>query len=170
MDDGVFVWHTDVPYGNSRPTRGPGAHSAGGAPPGVCFFASFFAQAKKRFSTAGWLVKKAPAASGAMCLRQKTPPARPSTAEPIADVATADAVRLHGLRWPSPQPLSPTGTSFGRRRERGSNHSAAATKALITTSHTMPKQSQFPPPATDPRTEGQGILPLPILRQRRATA
>jgi hypothetical protein len=66
MDDGVFVWHMDVPYENSRPARGPGARSAEGVPPGVCFFDSFFAQAKKRFSTAGWLVKNASAASGAM--------------------------------------------------------------------------------------------------------
>ena len=47
MDDGVSVWHRDVPYGNSRPARGPGARSAEGVPPGVCFFDSFFAQAKK---------------------------------------------------------------------------------------------------------------------------
>ena len=47
MDDGVSVWHMDVPYGNSRTARGPGARSAEGVPPGVCFFDSFFAQAKK---------------------------------------------------------------------------------------------------------------------------
>ncbi len=47
MDDGVFVWHMDVPYENSRSAREPGARSAEGVPPGVCFFDSFFAQAKK---------------------------------------------------------------------------------------------------------------------------
>ena len=47
MDDGVFVWHKDLPYENSRTARGPGARSAEGVPPGVRFFASFFAQAKK---------------------------------------------------------------------------------------------------------------------------
>jgi hypothetical protein len=52
IDDGVSVWHRDVPYGNSRPARAPGARSAEGVPSGVCFFASFFAQAKKRSSTA----------------------------------------------------------------------------------------------------------------------
>jgi len=52
---------------------------APGVPPGGCFFASFFAQAKKRFSTAEWLVKKAPAASGAICPARENQPVRPLT-------------------------------------------------------------------------------------------
>ena len=55
MDDGVFVWHMDVPYENSRPARGPGAHSAEGVPPGACFFGSFLCTSKER---------NAPVASG----------------------------------------------------------------------------------------------------------
>ena len=84
MDDGVSVWHRDVPYGNSRPARGPGARSAEGVPPGVCFFDSFSAQAKQRSLTAEWLVKNAPAASGT--LHEKEDPSR-------------KAIELEGSPW-----------------------------------------------------------------------
>ena len=56
-DDGVSVWHRDVPYGNSRPARGPGAQRR--ACRLVCVsLPTFFAQAKK---------SRASAASGTMC-------------------------------------------------------------------------------------------------------
>ena len=46
MDDGVFVWHRDVPYGNSRPTRGPGAKRRA-CRLGRVSLVPFFARAKK---------------------------------------------------------------------------------------------------------------------------
>ena len=87
----------------------------GGRTAGVCFFCLlFFAQAKK---------SRAPAASGTMPNR---PPclSKPTNATDVRIALTANApapreVPVAGLRCPSPQPLSPTGTSFGRRRERG---------------------------------------------------
>jgi hypothetical protein len=59
---GTGMCHTEIP----GPPADPERKARRACPPGVCFFASFFAQAKKRSSTAEWLVKKAPAASGAM--------------------------------------------------------------------------------------------------------
>ena len=102
MDDGVFVWHMDVPYENSRPARGPGARSAEGVPPGVCFFDSFFAQAKKE------------------CLRGERRHVRKRRCDPQGAIESkrhrgrcaSQADQRGGLRCPSPQPLS--------RRERGS--------------------------------------------------
>ena len=78
MDDGVSVWHRDVPYENSRPARGPGAHSAEGVPPGACFFGSFLCTSKER---------DAPAASGAM--REQEDPSRKAIEQSvIVDVGT----------------------------------------------------------------------------------
>ena len=62
---GVFVWHMDVPYEVPGPPANP-ERSAGRAAWGVLSLVTFFAQAKKRSSTAEWLVKEAPAASGTM--------------------------------------------------------------------------------------------------------
>ena len=98
-----------IPAGTAHPPR------SGGRTAGVCFFCLlFFAQAKK---------SRAPAASGTMPNR---PPclSKPPTATDVRIALTANApapreVPVAGLRCPSPQPLSPTGTSFGRRRERG---------------------------------------------------
>ena len=98
-----------IPAGTAHPPR------SGGRTAGVCFFCLlFFAQAKK---------SRAPAASGTMPNR---PPclSKPTNATDVRIALTANApapreVPVAGLRCPSPQPLSPTGTSFGRRRERG---------------------------------------------------
>ena len=46
MDDGVSVWHMDVPYGNSRPTCGPGAKRRA-CRLGRVSLVPFFARAKK---------------------------------------------------------------------------------------------------------------------------
>ncbi len=103
--------------GASFDLSGAAAHPprSGGRTAGVCFFCLlFFAQAKK---------SRAPAASGTMPNR---PPclSKPTNATDVRIALTANApapreVPVAGLRCPSPQPLSPTGTSFGRRRERG---------------------------------------------------
>ena len=98
-----------IPAGTAHPPR------SGGRTAGVCFFCLlFFAQAKK---------SRAPAASGTMPNR---PPclSKPTNVTDVRIALTANApapreVPVAGLRCPSPQPLSPTGTSFGRRRERG---------------------------------------------------
>ena len=98
-----------IPAGTAHPPR------SGGRTAGVCFFCLlFFAQAKK---------SRVPAASGTMPNR---PPclSKPTNATDVRIALTANApapreVPVAGLRCPSPQPLSPTGTSFGRRRERG---------------------------------------------------
>ena len=98
-----------IPAGTAHPPL------SGGRTAGVCFFCLlFFAQAKK---------SRAPAASGTMPNR---PPclSKPTNATDVRIALTANApapreVPVAGLRCPSPQPLSPTGTSFGRRRERG---------------------------------------------------
>ena len=63
MDDGVFVWHRDVPYGNSRPARGPGAKRRAGRLGCVSLILSLHKQRKN-----------ASAASGAMC--EKEDPSR----------------------------------------------------------------------------------------------
>ena len=147
-EPGIFVRHIHVPYENAahpgrrpsgftwparRASWGPGSGSKGKVKSsarvsicqarlvgplrtaGVCFFCLlFFAQAKK---------SRAPAASGTMPNR---PPclSKPTNVTDVRIALTANApapreVPVAGLRCPSPQPLSPTGTSFGRRRERG---------------------------------------------------
>ena len=63
MDDGVSVWHRDVPYGNSRPARGPGAQRRACRLGCVSLILSLHKQSKN-----------ASAASGAMC--EKEDPSR----------------------------------------------------------------------------------------------
>ena len=91
---------TKIPAGTANPPH------SGGRTAGVCFFCLlFFAQAKK---------SRASAVSGAIFKKWEVPPGRPSRAEPIADVATTNSRRRHGLRCPSPQPLSRWERGFSR--------------------------------------------------------
>ena len=95
MDDGVFVWHTDVPYENSRPARGPGAHSAGRAAWGVfLWFLSLHEQRKGR-----------PRGERHHGSETETSLARPPKVGAITDVVTA---RTNTRTWLdlSPAPLS----------------------------------------------------------------
>ena len=105
MDDGVSVWHMDVPYGNSRPARGPGARSAEGGPPGVCFFDSFFAQAKKEGPRGERRL--------AGTKRRFAPPGR-RTKSPSRARTLHRETEINGLRCPSPQPLSRWERGFSR--------------------------------------------------------
>jgi len=92
---GVFVWHTDVPYENSRTIRGPGARSAEGVPPGACFFGSFLCTNKER---------DAPAASGTMCPTRKSLPQGHQKQKAAADVLSTTG---ESKAW-APLALTPT--------------------------------------------------------------
>jgi len=75
---------------------------AQGVSPGACFFGSFLCTSKER---------DAPAASGTMCPRRRSVP-QGQGAKTHNACGKHHGERRHGLRWPSPQPLS--------HRERGS--------------------------------------------------
>ena len=104
MDDGVFVWHRDVPYENSRPARGPGAKRRA-CRLGRVSLVPFFARAKRCFSTAEWLVKGRPRGERHHGSETETSLARPPKVGAITDVVTA---RTNTRTWLdlSPAPLS----------------------------------------------------------------
>ena len=101
---GTWMCLTKIP----GPLADP-AHSAGRAAWGVfLWFLSLHEQRKGR-----------PRGERHHVSEIKTSPARPSKVDPIANVATANAVRRHGLRWPSPQPLPHRERDFeGQTAER----------------------------------------------------
>ena len=108
MDDGVFVWHMDVPYENSWLARGPGAKRRA-CRLGCAFFGYFLCTSKE---------SDASRRARHLCEKRKAIPQSHETSA-IADLAQGRRQEGYGLRCPSPQPLSPTRTSSGRRWERG---------------------------------------------------
>ena len=95
MDDGVFVWHMDVPYENSRPARGPGAKRRACRLGCVSLILSLHKQRKN-----------APAASGT--LHEKEDPSRKAIEQSvIVDVGTVARRVEIATPWPlTPTPLS----------------------------------------------------------------
>jgi hypothetical protein len=102
------------------PDRSRTRSEAEGVPPGVCFFDSFFAQAKKCFSTAEWLVKNASAASGTLLGQSKSSERRTQ----YAHLACAFRVNrgcgagTDKRRNPASLPLTPTPLPRGEGLQR----------------------------------------------------
>lgn len=102
-------------YGPGWPLRKfpPGLRTrrlAAGGPPGCVSFA-YFSLHKQR--------KVRPPRPAAPCVQEEDPSRKAIKSKSHRGCGSDHGEQRQGLRWPSPQPLSPTGTSFGRRRERG---------------------------------------------------
>ena len=74
MDDGVSVWHRDVPYGNSRPARGPGAQRRACRLGCVSLILSLHKQRSALQQPNGW--SRMPPRRAAPCVKKKIHPDR----------------------------------------------------------------------------------------------
>ena len=74
MDDGVSVWHRDVPYGNSRPARGPCAQRRACRLGCVSLILSLHKQRSALQQPNGW--SRMPPRRAAPCVKKKIHPDR----------------------------------------------------------------------------------------------